>query len=1014
MRPGRQQHGQQAALLPGMVLAWHLRGCGALWFCAHLFVYGSQIELLCLYSRQCAAVSQHVYSRTYYIVLAVRGGVRCSCRQAAGCRAAHAGQQAVVMDFRGIPIAVRHSSSPSPRQPSQPPTPTHSMASSSSAAPSAAASAAFKTGIVKEVPSGDTMVIMGTNWASGPPPTKTVCLAGLEVPRVGRRDTKDEPFAFASREFLRKKVIGKKVQFRIDYVVPGGTRELGVVMLGDENLAETVVAAGWARLRQQKGNSEGSPLAEAAASAEAAGLGLWTREAGAAAASVREVTDGVEDALGVKERAGGHELPAVVEYIMAADRMRILLGPPYHLITFNLSGIKAPGFRRAEDGSETSEPHAREAKFLVERTVLNRDVKVRLEGVDKFNNFFGSLRLSSGENLAETLLSQGMAKCVEWSMKFASDGDKLRAAERAAKEAHLRIFANWVKPGEGPNALKVADFAAVITEVRAGDTLLVKASDGREDTVTLSSVRAPRLGNARREVAYEPWAWECREFLRSYVGKKCMVSLEYKRTITSGEDDDRPDKVITHGTVLVGPDLNSNLALKLCEAGLVSVIRHREDDDRSPHYDDLLTAEAVAQKAAKGLHCPHGQPSTRRFNDLTAQDPSRASKRLPFLKRQGKMRAVVEYCYNGARFKLFIPKEDTFLNFTISSVQSPSTAGRDREAEPYGDEALAFARATLLQRDVYVEVETCNRGGTFIGSLYYERKKSYAVAVLEAGYAHIQGYRATEELVAAEAVAKDAKLKIWEAYVEEGEEGEDDGAAEQGFMEVEVSEINAAGHFYVQRRGDKGLPWVTEQMAALDIASSPAPTEPSPKGTLLFAQWQGDWYRGKVLGLQKVADGVLCRVLFIDYGNTDALPLDALRPMDPALSRTPALATECHLACVKCPGVEEDFGEEAVVFFRELVWGKQLVAKVEYREGATLYVTLFDQANTADLTINVAMLREGLGRVDTRTKKQQLGDLLAKLTLEEAVGKKERLNMWQYGDCYDEDEAPEFGYRPRN
>eukprot|EP01048_Picozoa_sp_COSAG05_P026425 COSAG05_NODE_7203_length_843_cov_0.697581_1_plen_189_part_01 len=188
------------------------------------------------------------------------------------------------------------------------------------------ADASFKTGIVKEVPNGDTMVIMGTNWSNGPPPTKTVCLAGLVTPRCGRRDTKDEPFAFQSREFLRKKVIGQTVQFKIDYVVPGGTRELGVVMLGSENLAESVVAAGWAKLRERKGGEE-DPLTQLAATAESEQVGVWTQEAGAAAASVRDVTDGVEDAQGVKERAAGAELDAVVEYVMAADRMRILLGP---------------------------------------------------------------------------------------------------------------------------------------------------------------------------------------------------------------------------------------------------------------------------------------------------------------------------------------------------------------------------------------------------------------------------------------------------------------------------------------------------------------------------------------------------------------------------------------------------------------------------------------------------------------------------------------------------------------
>jgi staphylococcal nuclease domain-containing protein 1 len=128
---------------------------------------------------------------------------------------------------------------------------------------------------------------------------------------------------------------------------------------------------------------------------------------------VREVSDGVEDAMAVKERAKGKELDAVVEYIMDAGRMRVLMGPPYHLITFNLSGVSVPGIRRQEDGSEVAAPFAREAKFLVERKLLNRDVKITLEGVDKYNNFFGTLKYpdgSSSTNLAIELLEGGMAK----------------------------------------------------------------------------------------------------------------------------------------------------------------------------------------------------------------------------------------------------------------------------------------------------------------------------------------------------------------------------------------------------------------------------------------------------------------------------------------------------------------------------------------------------------------------------------------------------------------------------
>ena len=280
-----------------------------------------------------------------------------------------------------------------------------------------------------------------SNWATGPPPTKIVCLAGLEVPRIGRRDTPDEPFAFGAREFLRKKVIGKRVSFRIEYVVPGGTRELGVVKLGEESLAEAVVGAGWAKLRESKGTPD-PVLKGLADAAEAAKIGIWELVGcllcarfcvphvalvltGAACccvqptppSAVRELkTIESEEARGIQERAARdypHGIPAVVEYIMDAGRMRILMGPPYHVLTFNLSGVSVPSIKRQEDGSEVAAPFAREAKFRVERKVLNRDVNITLEGVDKFGNFFGTLKYFDERretNLAAELLEEGMAK----------------------------------------------------------------------------------------------------------------------------------------------------------------------------------------------------------------------------------------------------------------------------------------------------------------------------------------------------------------------------------------------------------------------------------------------------------------------------------------------------------------------------------------------------------------------------------------------------------------------------
>ena len=97
-------------------------------------------------------------------------------------------------------------------------------------------------GTVKEVASGDTLVIMGPS-RGGPPPEKRLTLASLIAPRLvrvsaacasscrrcvllatpaaiymqARRDgsTADEPFAWQSREFLRQKSIGQVHAFAL-------------------------------------------------------------------------------------------------------------------------------------------------------------------------------------------------------------------------------------------------------------------------------------------------------------------------------------------------------------------------------------------------------------------------------------------------------------------------------------------------------------------------------------------------------------------------------------------------------------------------------------------------------------------------------------------------------------------------------------------------------------------------------------------------------------------------------
>ncbi|KAH6924591.1 hypothetical protein HPB50_019629 [Hyalomma asiaticum] len=107
-----------------------------------------------------------------------------------------------------------------------------------------------------QVLSGDTVVIRAQP-RGGPPPEKTIYISNITAPKLAKRptetvaETKDEPFAWEAREFLRKKLVGQEVVFSTEYVV--NDREYVTLYLGKdssgENMAESLVRAGLVDVR---------------------------------------------------------------------------------------------------------------------------------------------------------------------------------------------------------------------------------------------------------------------------------------------------------------------------------------------------------------------------------------------------------------------------------------------------------------------------------------------------------------------------------------------------------------------------------------------------------------------------------------------------------------------------------------------------------------------------------------------------------------------------------------------
>uniref|UniRef100_A0A8C3XJS2 Staphylococcal nuclease and tudor domain containing 1 n=1 Tax=Chelydra serpentina TaxID=8475 RepID=A0A8C3XJS2_CHESE len=566
--------------------------------------------------------------------------------------------------------------------------------------------------------SGCAIIVRGQP-RGGPPPERQINLSNIRAGNLARRaavaqpdakDTPDEPWGFPAREFLRKKLIGKEVCFTVEYKTPQG-REYGMVYLGKdttgENIAESLVAEGLASRREgiRANNPEQNRLAELEDQAKVAKKGMWSE--GTGSHTVRDLKYTIENPRHFVDSMHQKPVNAIIEHVRDGSVVRALLLPDYYLVTVMLSGIKCPTFKREADGTETPESFAAEAKFFTESRLLQRDVQIVLESCHN-QNILGTILHPNG-NITELLLKEGFARCVDWSIAVYTRGaEKLRAAERYAKERKLRIWRDYVAPTANLDQ-KDKQFVAKVMQVLNADAIVVKLNSGDHKTIHLSSIRPPRLEgegtqdkNRKLRPLYDiPYMFEAREFLRKkLIGKKVNVTVDYIRPASTATETVPAFSERTCATVAIG---GINIAEALVSKGLATVIRYRQDDDqRSSHYDELLAAEARAIKNGKGLHSKKEVP-IHRVADISG-DTQKAKQFLPFLQRAGRSEAVVEYVFSGSRLKLYMPKETCLITFLLAGIECPRGArnlpGLVQEGEPFSEEATIFTKELVLQREV--------------------------------------------------------------------------------------------------------------------------------------------------------------------------------------------------------------------------------------------------------------------------------------------------------------------------
>jgi len=895
-------------------------------------------------------------------------------------------------------------------------------------APAAAAAAPsapkqYFKGVVKQVMDGGAVVIRGPP-RNGPPAERILALTNIDAPRLARRPnpsnpaTEDEPFAWEAREFLRKMVVGKAV---LGNVVHTANREYGVLLLGEDpetavNVALKLVEEGLAKVRD---NCQDKALQDAQEQAKNAKKGVWGE---GLADHVRKITWEVDNARALVDKFGGKPVSAVVEHVRDGTTLRLFLLPDMVHVTLMMSGVRAPGTRLGPEGRPDPaqcEPFATEAHYFTESRLLQREIEVILESHNN-NNFVGSVIHPAG-NIAEALLKEGMAKCVDWSIAKVTGGpEKYRAAEKAAKERKARIWKDY-KPSAVISE-KDKEFHGKVVEVVNGDALMVKAGKVVRK-IHLASIRPPRLeaedGSRNRQKGFKPlydipFMFEAREFLRKkLIGHQVQVTVDYIQQAKEavGGELGFPEK--TCCTVIIG---GVNVAEALVSKGLATVVRYAAgNDERSSRYDDLLQAEQKAEKTGKGMHDKKNIPS-HRVSDMSG-NVLKCKQFLPFLQRAGRMSGLVEFVASGSRFRVYIPRETCIVTFLLGGISCAKggrtmPSGEVIPADPYGDECSLHVKEMVLQREVEIEVENIDKAGNFIGYLFVENT-NLSLHLVQEGFAsmHFTADRSqyANQIKNAEDNAKNAKKRIWTNYageedpvaVEEEEKAALNEDRKVNYTEVLVTEVTEEGKFYACNVSDgTALEKLMDNLREEFTTNPPLSGAYQPKkNDLCAAKFVDDqWYRAKVekIGVSDV------QVLYIDYGNRASVPKTKLGSL-PATFQTPGgYAKPYSLALTQLPP-DEDLTAQAVQGIKEDLLDKTVKLNVEYKTGGEAFVS----AHIGDEDIGKGLVEDGLLMVDKKG-----GRKLAKLVKEYddamARAKKNHLNIWQYGDIT-QDDAREFG-----
>ncbi|GMM32246.1 hypothetical protein DAMA08_049910 [Martiniozyma asiatica (nom. inval.)] len=290
-------------------------------------------------------------------------------------------------------------------------------------------------------------------------------------------------------------------------------------------------------------------------------------------------------------------------------------------------------------------------------------------------------------------------------------------------------------------------YFAKVKSIQSADTLVLSSKSGKERTLSLAYLQAPRLQ------ANEKYAFESRELLRKLlVGKQIKFWIIYK-TNNGREFGD------------ISTPLFSSLIEYILSNGAAKLRDNANAFDEADEFEKFQIAQEKAKSENIGIWDSTVRPI--KVIDRPTSDQISASVTTP-------VDAIVEKVISGDRIlvRLILSlSTQSVIPVLVAGVKAPRSSSQEEDGEPLGDEAKKFVEDKLAGQSIKISLIGESSNGSLIAKISHPAG-NISEKILAEGFAEVSDWQST--IIGAKGMsilrkhekdARSAGKNLWKGHV---------------------------------------------------------------------------------------------------------------------------------------------------------------------------------------------------------------------------------------------------------